>query len=738
MAKKPSQDHGTGDTNGRGRGSGGSPEPASQAAPSVDLKALDSLGVAELAELERRANERAHQQQDAADRALEDRVEAERGAVQYAEAERLAAQRAEDEVKAAEQAAQRRSEAQRKAAEHAQAQQAHSEREQAAQSAAAEAAARREQAEQALRAHTEAEQAARIRATQEHGAAEKAAGERLASEQLVEELGAAERAARERASAIRSEADDAALRRTEAEELVEDLVQRERSARAEAAAQRALGAQIAARRAIVARGEAERARAALEAAERAARESAEIAEAAAARAREAQAGAQVADEELAATEQMLASLLSERQHPALDDGPPARVSGAAELAAHEPERLPAPPSTSSPGDSVATSAQRPHRGDASESARGVAARGPFIASLLVLLGSAGAAAFLMMGDGAPGEPEARADLDRLEAELPIAQPTVLGGTLPPAVVDSAAIQTRPSSVAPAAGTPLPAAPAPAALAPSPVPAPVPAPTPSAESAPKSDQPAWERYAVAAPPSNGRPIVAIVIDDMGVDVANSERAMQMRGPLTTAFLPYAQNVVAQAQRAHMLGHELLVHVPMEPLSTREDPGPNALDVSQDVDELRSRLAWNLSRFPGIVGINNHMGSRFTRDTARMRIVLGELKKRQLLFLDSVTTETSVGTEVARQVAIPFARRDVFLDHTQTIEQVAGQLEELERIARRRGFAIAIGHPHGTTLQVLEPWLKTLESRGLVLAPLSAIVRRQLGATSGSATSASRQG
>jgi hypothetical protein len=139
------------------------------------------------------------------------------------------------------------------------------------------------------------------------------------------------------------------------------------------------------------------------------------------------------------------------------------------------------------------------------------------------------------------------------------------------------------------------------------------------------------------------------------------------------------------------------------------------------ELLARFSRVLSKFDGYVGVNNHMGSLFTADTAAMQLVLGELKRRGLLFLDSRTGPDTVGPKVARGLALPFAERDVFLDNEPIESKVDRQLIEFERVARAKGFAIAIGHPRDGTLDALAKWIPDARARGFVLVPVSTIVQ-----------------
>ena len=249
----------------------------------------------------------------------------------------------------------------------------------------------------------------------------------------------------------------------------------------------------------------------------------------------------------------------------------------------------------------------------------------------------------------------------------------------------------------------------------------------AETAPVEKRQQWLANAVAAPAADGRPAIALVIDDVGVDLKRSRRAVALEAPLTIAIMTYANDVTALAATARENGHELIVHVPMEPVDLGSNTGPNALLTSLDDNELMRRLNWGLTRFDGYVGISNHMGSRFTAWEPGMRRVLGEIHERGLLYLDSRTTADSASTPLAHALGLPHATRDVFLDNDPTPEAVRRQLDELEQIAKRRGYAIGIGHPREATIEVLSDWLREVKKRGFVLVPISAIVRRQLAKT-----------
>jgi polysaccharide deacetylase 2 family uncharacterized protein YibQ len=240
---------------------------------------------------------------------------------------------------------------------------------------------------------------------------------------------------------------------------------------------------------------------------------------------------------------------------------------------------------------------------------------------------------------------------------------------------------------------------------------------------RSGPPTWLRNAVAAKPVDGRPVIAVIVDDLGLNRRHTAETIALPGPLTMAFLPYAGDLGRQARAARAAGHELLVHLPMEPIGA-EDPGPDPLLASLSDDELRERLRHAMARMDGYVGVNNHMGSRLTADRRAMAVVMQELQARGLLFIDSRTTPLTVAGAEAHRWGVPHAGRDVFLDNEANIGPIKAQLAMLESVARRTGAAIGIGHPYPETIAALAEWLPTLEARGFSLVPVSALVAHRL--------------
>ena len=214
-------------------------------------------------------------------------------------------------------------------------------------------------------------------------------------------------------------------------------------------------------------------------------------------------------------------------------------------------------------------------------------------------------------------------------------------------------------------------------------------------------------------------ISVVIDDMGLRQSMTRRFAALEAPLTFAFLPYASGLQWQTKAMSDAGHELMLHLPMEPYAQiagarrTDNPGPKALLSGLDRAELQARLVWNLSRFAGFKGINNHMGSRLTEDAGAMDVVMGALQGQGLYFLDSRTSADSVAAKAAQAAGLKWQERDVFIDNDRDIAAVLQQLQEAERIALAGGSAIAIGHPYDVTLDALVQWIPTLDAKGIEL-------------------------
>jgi len=217
-----------------------------------------------------------------------------------------------------------------------------------------------------------------------------------------------------------------------------------------------------------------------------------------------------------------------------------------------------------------------------------------------------------------------------------------------------------------------------------------------------------------------PTVSIIIDDIGYHRKLEEKLILLDNNLTFSILPYAPHRKRILKFAQREGAETMLHLPMEPNEyPRANPGPGALLTTMSPDEIIDQLEKHLSAVPSVKGVNNHMGSKMTAFSTQMYQIFSILKKRNLYFIDSRTSPESLCRPSARLLMLPFAQRDVFLDHVQEPEFVRKQIKKLIRIALRTGEAIGIGHPYQVTYQVLLDELPKLRKK-VKLVPASEIV------------------
>lgn len=254
----------------------------------------------------------------------------------------------------------------------------------------------------------------------------------------------------------------------------------------------------------------------------------------------------------------------------------------------------------------------------------------------------------------------------------------------------------------------------------PVSEPEPVPEPPAATAepvrPAAPEPA--RVAVGS----GEARVALVIDDLGRSIDDVEALERLGVPLTYAVLPFETATAEVAAALEERGEEVIVHLPMQP-ADGADPGPGALLGTMTDAELAAATRTALDAVPGAVGVNNHMGSVLSSDRRAMLAVLGVIAQRRLFFLDSRTSAETVAYRTATRLGIPAAERQVFLDPEPGAEAIRYQFSRLLELARRRGSAVAIAHPHPITLEVLATEIPEARRLGYELVPLSFLVERE---------------
>ena len=215
-------------------------------------------------------------------------------------------------------------------------------------------------------------------------------------------------------------------------------------------------------------------------------------------------------------------------------------------------------------------------------------------------------------------------------------------------------------------------------------------------------------------------IAIIIDDLGNDWDSDNRALELPGNLSYAFLPHAPHSQRLAQRAHALGKDVMLHLPME--SVAPHPlGPGALTLDMTREAFFRTLAENIDTIPHVAGINNHMGSLLTRHPGHMQWLMEGIRQHgNLFFLDSRTTHHTVAEQLAYENDVPVVRRDVFLDDDPAPDAIATQFQRLIDKAHRQGHAVAIGHPYDSTLSLLHTDIPKLAEMNIELVPISRLV------------------
>lgn len=277
-----------------------------------------------------------------------------------------------------------------------------------------------------------------------------------------------------------------------------------------------------------------------------------------------------------------------------------------------------------------------------------------------------------------------------------------------------------------------AAPGPDRPAPEPEPARTPAPRPKAPEPQRSAAPRPEHPAPpprAETPAPGDPVptphalrarVAIVIDDCGNNYGRDRGFVESEHALTLAVLPHLPATRQVAEEARARGKCVILHLPMETASGK-DPGPGTLRPEMGDDELARVAREDFEAVPGIVGFNNHEGSRGSADARVVSAALDEARERGLFVLDSRTTTATVLAAEAADLGLPVRSRDVFLDNEDDVDRILAQLDRLREVASERGVAVAIGHPRPATLEALRRGLPRLVEAGIGIVPLSELMQ-----------------
>lgn len=230
----------------------------------------------------------------------------------------------------------------------------------------------------------------------------------------------------------------------------------------------------------------------------------------------------------------------------------------------------------------------------------------------------------------------------------------------------------------------------------------------------------DAYAVPlSHPIGAAPKIAIVVSGLGISQTATMAALDKLPPeITLAFMSAGSSLQRWSDRARSDGHETLLQVPMEPYDYPDnDSGPQTIVTSLDARENIDRLQWSMARITGYVGLMNYMGARATANVDTMNPVLGEVRRRGLMFLDDGTSSRSVVKDLAGAIGLPFATAEMVLDAVPSPMEIDARLSRLETSARTRGVAIGIASALPITINRLAEWSKSLKARGLELVPIS---------------------
>ena len=221
----------------------------------------------------------------------------------------------------------------------------------------------------------------------------------------------------------------------------------------------------------------------------------------------------------------------------------------------------------------------------------------------------------------------------------------------------------------------------------------------------------------------QPTISIIIDDIGYKYQEDLRALALPGPVAYAILPHAPHTQRMSEIAARKGKEVILHQPMQAMGKNQYLGPGALTLNMTREEFLKTLNINISKIPNLIGINNHMGSLLTRHPGHMQWLMETIKANGQFYVDSLTSDDSVAAKVAKENKTPYLTRDVFLDNKQNHNYIHGQFKELIKVAKRKGYALGIGHPHASTIEVLAQELQNIERHGVKFISLKTLLLKQ---------------
>ncbi|HMM22517.1 MAG TPA: divergent polysaccharide deacetylase family protein [Selenomonadales bacterium] len=234
-----------------------------------------------------------------------------------------------------------------------------------------------------------------------------------------------------------------------------------------------------------------------------------------------------------------------------------------------------------------------------------------------------------------------------------------------------------------------------------------------------------RQSRAAPPAPKPPAgsgqMAIIIDDFGYSSAPINAFAAIQRPLTFAVIPYRQFSNEAASRGLSSGHQVILHLPLEPVTAAEQSEPTTVTTAMSDQEIQQTVAKAIQAVPGIIGVNNHQGSKATADKRVMRTVLGTVKSYNLFFVDSRTSSQSVAFDLSRQMGLRTGENELFLDNSNDVGYIKGRLRTAMQMALKHGSVTVIGHARMNTAAAVREMIPELEAAGIKLVFASQLAK-----------------
>ncbi len=216
-------------------------------------------------------------------------------------------------------------------------------------------------------------------------------------------------------------------------------------------------------------------------------------------------------------------------------------------------------------------------------------------------------------------------------------------------------------------------------------------------------------------------VAIVIGGLGLSQTGTQSAIEkLPAEITLAFAPHGNSIGRWMTAARRSGHEILMQVPLEPFNyPAVNPGRYTLTITAGDEKNLANLRKVLGRTTNYTGVMNYMGARFVADKTAMEPLMMELGQRGLLYLDDGTSARSLAQDLAPAKGVPLASGDGVIDNAKNRGDILKKLDELERIARAKGYALGTGSAFDVTVDAVISWVGEAKKRGIEIVPVSAL-------------------